>query len=89
MADQMVGYPNYDFVNSRKAVAGMGGTSSDLATVGNYASVFALRSRLAAANAAYYTTARLDSLTVNDMIFAVRNMDDPTSIASYMTASAA
>jgi hypothetical protein len=89
MADSMMGYPNVNFVNSRKAVAGMGGTSADVATIGNYGSVFALRARLAAANAAYYTSARLDSLTVNDMIFAVRNMDDATSIASYMTNSAA
>lgn len=89
MADQMMGYPNLGFVNSRKAIDGMGGQASNLNNISNYVSVQSMRSRLAAANGAYYTTARLDSLTVNDMIFALRNIDDATSIASYMSNSTA
>lgn len=89
MADQMMGYPNMQWVNSRKAIDGMGGQASNLGNISNYVSVTAMRTRLAAVNGAYYTAARLDSLTVNDMIFALRNIDDATSIASYMTNSAA
>ena len=89
MADQMMGYPNMQWVNSRKAIDGMGGTASNLNNISNYVSVTAMRTRLAAVNAGYYTSARLDALTVNDMIFALRNVDDATSIASYMSNSAA
>lgn len=89
MADSMMGYPNMQWVNSRKAIDGMGGQASNLNNISNYVSVTAMRTRLAAANGAYYTSARLDQLTVNDMIFALRNIDDATSIASYMTNSAA
>lgn len=89
MADQMMGYPNLGFANSRKAIDGMGGQGSNLGNASNYVSITAMRTRLAAANGAYYTTARLDTLTVNDMIFALRNIDDASSIASYMTNSSA
>jgi hypothetical protein len=39
-----------------------------------------MRARLAAANASYYTTERLDRMTDNDMVFALRVLDDPGSI---------
>lgn len=89
MADSQMGPPNLSFTMSNKAVSGMGGTSSGLNTPANYMSVAALRGALAAANGTYYTSARLDALTVNDMIFALRNIQDPTTIASYMSASTA
>lgn len=89
MADQMMGYPNLGFVNSRKAIDGMGGQASNLNNISNYVSVQSMRTRLAAANGTYYTSARLDQLSVNDMIFALRNIDDATSIASYMSNSTA
>lgn len=81
--------PNVGFSNSLRAVQGGLGTASGLTTPLNYSSVAALRTALAAANAGYYTSARLDSLTTNDMVYALRNIQDPTTIASYMTASAA
>lgn len=46
----------------------------------NYASVAGLRARLAAVNAGYYTTARLDKMTKNDMVYAVRQADDSAGI---------
>ena len=88
MADTMMGPPDISFVNSLKAIA-VPGSGSGLANASNYVSITAMRTRLAAANAGYYTATRLDGLTVNDMVFALRNIDDPTTIASYMTASAA
>lgn len=89
MANIQMGMPSVSFPNSLKAASDMGGSDSDIVTPVNYSSVTALRARLAAANAGYYTSAKLDQMTVNDMVFAVRNIDDPTSIASYMTASSA
>lgn len=89
MADLQTSSPNMGFVNSRKAIDGMGGISSNLGNASNYVSITAMRTRLAAANAGYYTAVRMDGLSVNDMIFALRNIDDATSIASYMTNSAA
>lgn len=66
-----------------------GATGTGFAAGGNYTSIFALRTRLAALNGTYYTAAKLNEMTANDMIFALRNMDDPKSIADYMTASSA
>lgn len=46
----------------------------------NTKDVAALRARLTAINPTSYTSARLDAMTVNDMIFAIRQNDDPGSI---------
>lgn len=89
MADSQMGFPNLGFVNSLRAVSGGLGTSSGMTTIANYGSVAALRGALNSANGTYYTTAKLDQMTVNDMIFALRNMQDATTIASYMGNSAA
>jgi hypothetical protein len=89
MANTQLSPPDVNFTNSLRAVADQGGSGSQLNNASNYVSITAMRTRLAAANAAYYTSAKLDQMTVNDMVFALRNIDDPTTIASYMTASAA
>lgn len=89
MPNTQIGMPDIDFVNSLRATATQGGSGSNLTVVGDYGSCFALDTKLAALNGAYYTTAKLDSMSLNDKIFSLRNMQDPTSIASYMTASAA
>lgn len=51
-----------------------------LGTSANYNDVGSLRTRLIAINSAYYTTDRLNSLTKNDMIYAVRLADDAAGI---------
>jgi len=89
MAFTQLSPPDVNFVNSLRAVPDQGGSGSLLATVSNYGSISALRGALNTANPAYYTVARLDTLTVNDMVFALRNIQDPQTIANYMTASAA
>lgn len=43
-------------------------------------SVAAMRTRLAAIDGAYYTSAKLDSLTTNDMMYALRVHDNPQSL---------
>ncbi len=89
MASTQLGQIDIDFANSLRATSSMGGATSGLTTPVNYSSVSALDAALQAANGAYYTTAKLDSMCANDKVFALRNIQDPTSIASYMTASSA
>lgn len=57
------------------------GTNAVLvATPANYASIAAMKTRLAAINGTYFTTARMNTMTVNDLIYALRLNDDPTTI---------
>lgn len=46
----------------------------------NFNSLAAKRARLTAINGAYYTAAFLNTLTENDMDYAIRLNDNPTSI---------
>jgi hypothetical protein len=89
MANASMGFTRVTVANSLKAVPDMGGVTSGFATPANYVSVGSLRSRLAAANGTYYTAAKLDQMTVNDMVFALRSIDDKTTICDYMPTSTA
>lgn len=51
-----------------------------IGTSANYNDVGALRTRLAAINGAYYTSARLNGMTKNDMVHAVRLADDAAGV---------
>ena len=77
MANVMLGSPDINFTNSLKAVADMGGGDTDLTTPVNYSSLTAI-------DAVTYSSANLDTMTINDMVFALRNEDDPKTIADYM-----
>lgn len=57
-----------------------GSTGSPVTSPFNFNSVAGLRSRLTAANAGYYTTARLDNMTKNDMVYALRTIDEAAGI---------
>lgn len=46
----------------------------------DYNDITALRTRLAAIDAAFYTAARLNTMTYNDMVYAVRRNDSPATI---------
>lgn len=76
MADSDIG-ELAGFVDKRRV---KGQTGSSLATSGNYDSVGTMRTRLAAINGTYYTTARLNSMTENDMVYALRLADDAAGI---------
>lgn len=89
MAQVGIGPVNLRFVNANYAVPTTGSSGSGLSAGGNYISIFALRARLQAVNPTYYTNARLDSLTVNDMVFALRSIDDRTSISDQQPPSTA
>lgn len=43
------------------------------AEINNMTSVPTMRTRLAALNGAYYTTTRLNNMTYNDMVYALRD----------------
>lgn len=88
MAGTSNGSINLNFVNATW-VAPSVSNGSFLGTPANYMSIAALRSRLGTVNAGYYTTAKLDQMTVNDMVFALRSIDDRTTIADYMPVSTA
>lgn len=49
-------------------------TDADLATI------TAMKSRLGTIDGAYYTAARLSQMTYNDMVYALRLADNPTTV---------
>lgn len=53
---------------------------SGVTTPANFTDVTALRARLTAINGAYYTAARLNQMTKNDMVYAVRRADEAAGI---------
>lgn len=65
------------YVDRRRTQATTGRVGNEGA---NYLSVNDLRTRLAAINAAYFTAARLNQMTKNDMVYAVRLADDAAGI---------
>ena len=81
MANIQMRPPNVMFTNSLKAVADPG-SGSGLNTPLNYTSVTAMRTRLAAIGGVY-TTAELDRMTTNDMVYALRMNDDKTTVSNY------
>lgn len=82
MAQNMVsGFVDPGFVNVQRAKADSAiGDETDLTTPVNYTSIDALDARLTAIDAAYYTAARLDKMTLNDKVYAVRSQDDSDTI---------
>lgn len=68
----------YDFVDKR---VGRGLTGASVLTEqNNYDTINDLRTRLIAINSTTYTAARLDAMTRNDMIFALRTESDSAGI---------
>lgn len=70
MANTQVGaHTSNRFIDKRR---GRNYGSVSLAEINNYPSVNSLRSRLTTISATKYSTARLDAMTVNDMVYALR-----------------
>lgn len=46
----------------------------------DYSSIAALRARLSSLDATFYTLQRLNTMTYNDLVYAVRVLDNPTTI---------
>lgn len=73
---------NFNITNSNRAVE-TGASTGGLGNPGNLVTITALRSALSTFDAFTYTSAVLDQMTVNDMLFAVRSISDPSTISSY------
>lgn len=77
MADLDIDAPR-GVVDKRRA-RGMAGASV-LTSTANLDSISAMRTRLAAINGAYFTATRLNQMTENDMMMAIRLNDDAAGI---------
>lgn len=64
----------------RCSKAAVQGTATGEFTGTSYGNVANLRTRLNAINSGFYTTAMMNSMTKNDMVMAVRLVDDPGTI---------
>lgn len=65
-----------NFLGVKDKRAGTGTTTVPFATPTNYDDIASLRARLTVINGTTYTSANLDKMTKNDMIYAVRLNDD-------------
>lgn len=68
------------FCDKRRTQATSAAGTSVIGTPANYVNKTALRTRLAAANGTYFTTARLNQMNENDMTYALRQIDDAAGI---------
>ncbi len=81
MADHQIGAVASDLaIVDRRKTTSAGDQTQHFGTVANYSSISAMRTRLAAISGTAYSAARLNSMTPNDMIYALRLNDDATSI---------
>lgn len=65
------------FTDKRQTSGSMG---LPLANAANYVSVSAMRTRLAAINPTYFTTARLNTMNDSDLTYALRLADDAAGV---------
>jgi hypothetical protein len=66
------------FVDKRRSA--ISSDATPLGVIANYASSATLDARLTAISATSYSASRLNSMTINDKIFAVRQNDDLAGI---------
>lgn len=77
MADRQIG--NHAGLPIRTANQNGGATASQGFKDADLLDVDAMRTRLAAIDGATYTTARLNQMSFNDMVYAIRVADNPTT----------
>jgi len=82
MANNAPGPVDIGFTYANRVPAS-GNSGSFLSNGANYLSIVAMRTRLAAFDATTYTSEVLESMTTNDMVFALRSIDDPGTISNY------
>ncbi len=80
MANHMVDSTNSVAIVDRRRSTNGPTSATSIATPANYASISAMRSRLTTLNGSYFTAARLDAMTANDMVYALRLADDAASV---------
>lgn len=65
---------------SRATAASVAKSNGNVATPANYDNVAAMDARLAAISATTYSQSRLDTMTINDKVYALRVQDDAGTI---------
>lgn len=78
----------FNITNPNRA-AETGASTGGLDSPGTLVTITSLRSTLSTFDPFTYTNAVLDQMTVNDMVFAVRNINDPDTISNYQPAQTA
>lgn len=77
MADAQIGQFDAGFTNRQQS---QGQQTQPVGVPANYWGISSARARLNTKNAAYYTAIRMNQMTVNDLLYALRIEDDPTTI---------
>lgn len=77
MADAMIGDLDTNFTDKR---ATQGNSAAVLTNPAEFQSVSTMKTRLAAFNGTSYTAARMNTMTVNDLVYALRLADEAGSI---------
>lgn len=80
MAQHQIGNAQGIVDKKRSTAKSVHKSDGSIATPANYDNMAALDARLTAISATTYTQARLDTMTMNDKIYAVRMNDDANSI---------
>jgi len=88
MAQNAVGGLDLSFTYANRVNA-IGNSGGFISSAANYFSINGLRNRLQAFDPFTYTNSVLDTMCVNDMVFALRNIDDPSTISSNLSAQTA
>ena len=76
MAQHQIGNSQGVVDKQRSTSRSVAKSNNSVSTPANYDNVAAMDARLQAINAGYYTNARLDSMTMNDKVYALRIADD-------------
>jgi hypothetical protein len=76
MADTELEYTG-GFVDKRRV---QGQATTNLSTNATYQSISSLRTRLTTIDSTYFSTVRLNGMTKNDMIYAIRLADDAAGV---------
>lgn len=79
MATHQLSQPEINVPDKRRT-ASVPNAAASTGTPANYASNASLDTRLAAISGTTFTQARLDQMNQNDKVYALRTLDDPTSI---------
>jgi hypothetical protein len=85
MADNQIGEVGFNFTNSLKSP----GQTADDNLMGDYTNIDTMRTALSTFDATTYTEAVLNTMSVNDMVFALRSIKDPKTLADYISAQVA
>lgn len=79
MAQHQIGGIEVDGITARNRNVKGANTSGVFSTPANYGSIAAIRTRLNTINSTYFTEANMDKMSINDLVYALRRLDDPNT----------